>query len=317
MKNIILDMNAGPEDAAALFAAANASQLKLEAVCTVWGDRKIEEASENALKLLALAKAEVPVYEGCSTAVTKYLARNRIAKMQPAQQIQPVPASLPQTDRTVEQLPAACFYIDYLRKADTAITIVTLGPLTNLGLALRIAPDIAGKIQEVIVAGGGKSLVDWTGCAEKNIWYDPEAAQILLSSGAKVTFISLDAAACVYLTAEECRVLQNSSGPAGMAAAGLTGTQDAVICAQQHPDWQIIAANRAALAVCAAADRSVLGDLKPTHCEIGLMGYGEGQTVLDGRYKADEANACFARNADRGIYAEKLCSMLARKAPED
>ena len=72
--------------------------------------------------------------------------------------------------------------MDYLSEVEEPVDIVAVGPLTNLGYALSLKPDIAGKINSLTIMGGGYNVANVTGSAEANFWHDPEAVQIILDS---------------------------------------------------------------------------------------------------------------------------------------
>ena len=100
---------------------------------------------------------------------------------------------LPPATRKPGDLPAAMFIVDAVKKADSKVTLLPVGPMTNIALALKLDPTIVDNIEEIIFMGGGHAVFNRTSAAESNIWLDPEAAEIMLQSGVKMTMVPLDA----------------------------------------------------------------------------------------------------------------------------
>lgn len=204
------------------------------------------------------------------------------------------------------------FYVNYLRASKEKVTLIPVGPLTNLGEALSIAPDIADKIEEIIIMGGGEMITNITLAAEANIWHDPEAAQIVINCGAKVTMVPLDATHSVALDMEDCKRLRSLHTFAGDFAALMTEQRIEFENAHIGPH-KISTAIHDALAVCTAIDKSVLTDVRPVYCQIGLAGYSSGQTIIDKRCIPDKANMDFAFEGDKEKFLSMLCEYLGKE----
>ena len=206
---VILDVDTGSDDAVAIMAAALSPEIELAAICTVWGNQPVDNTTDNTLRLVDAMGLQVPVYKGCATAMVKYLTQDYVEnkKREPVMYngkpfvMHSEHLDLPEAKSVPQALPAACFYVDYLRKTQEKVTLIPVGPLTNLGLALRIAPDIVEKIDQIVVMGGGSKITNCNPWSESNIWHDPEAAQIVANCGAKVVWVPLDAThrACITL----------------------------------------------------------------------------------------------------------------------
>ena len=323
-KKVILDVDTGSDDAVALCTAALSPKLELVAACSVFGNRPVEFTTDNTLRLFDALGVNVPVYRGCETAMTKYLCHDYVEwhtdKYRPVAYkangeratMHSEHLPLKPTLRKAEDMPAACFYIDYLRKATEKITIVAVGPLTNVGLALRIAPDIIDHIEEIIVMGGGDEITNMDPWSEANIIHDPEAAQIIVESGAKVVFVPLDATHRAVITQDDCKRFRKIGTFSALFCAGQCEQRIIMHDAGQPLEIPHSAAVHDALAVCYVIDPSVLTDLRHVHVDIGLTGYGEGQTIVDTRYYTLPKNAWFAYNGDRFKFVDILCDCFAR-----
>ena len=317
MRKVILDVDTGSDDAVAIMTALLCPDLEVVGICTVWGNMNVDLTTDNTLRLLDRLGKPVPVYKGCGTAMVKYLAPRCASN-----DYKPVfkdgkelkihydhLEGLEPTDWKEEDMDAVSFYVNKLRNTDEKLTLIPVGPLTNLGEALSIAPDIAENIEEIVLMGGGEDIANVTPCAEANIWHDPEAAQKVLDCGAKVTFIPLDATHSVALDLEDCKTLRSLGSFAGDFAATMTEQRIEYEHAAIGPG-KISTAIHDALAVCAVIDRSILTDIAEAHVEIGLDGYNEGETIVDHAADPADINASFAKKADKKMFMDMLCRYL-------
>ena len=111
--------------------------------------------------------------------------------------------------------------MDTLRRADRPITLATLGPLTNVAMAIVMAPDIIENISELVLMGGALSLGNITSAAEFNIYSDPHAAHIVFEAGLKLTMIGLDVTHQTRATPERLEVIRAIENPAARSVAGM------------------------------------------------------------------------------------------------
>lgn len=317
---VIMDVDTGSDDAVAIMTAATSPAIDLVAICTVWGNKPIENTTDNTLRLIDSLGLKVPVYKGCDTAMVKYLTNDYV----PTPERKPVMYNgkpfimhaahldLPEAVSKPEAIPAACFYVDYLRNTKEKVTLVPVGPLTNLGLALRIAPDIVENIEQIVVMGGGSKMTNCNPWSESNIMHDPEAAQIVANCGAKVVWVPLDATHEACITLDDCERFRKIGTFAANFAAEQCQQRIIVHNAQQPLPVPDAAAVHDALCVAYLIDPTVLTDLRHCHIEIGLSGYGEGQTIVDQRAYPLEKNGYFAFHADRFKFVDILCDCFAR-----
>src|SRR5438105_11054036 len=115
--------------------------------------------------------------------------------------------------------PAPEFIRTTVRKHPGEITLITIGPLTNVAMALDLDPDLHGMIPRIVMMGGSLSGGNITPAAEFNIYVDPEAARIVFQSGIPVTMVGLDVTRRTSLTDEHARTLEAGQSPVSRAAA--------------------------------------------------------------------------------------------------
>jgi purine nucleosidase len=191
-RKIIIDTDPGQDDAAALMLAfGSIDELEIIGLCAVAGNVSLELTSLNIRKICELCdQADIPVYEGA----TKPLHRAPVTAEHVHGKTGLDGPDLPDPTMPIQPLSAVDFIIETIRREPAGtVTICTLGALTNLALAFQKAPDIAGRIQEVVTMGGGFSEGgNITPAAEFNLFVDPHAADIVVNSGAKLVMIPLD-----------------------------------------------------------------------------------------------------------------------------
>jgi inosine-uridine nucleoside N-ribohydrolase len=181
MKRVIIDTDPGIDDAAAIFFALTSGALQVDALTTVFGNVEVEQTTRNALSLLEVAgRSDIPVYQGTARPLireptfAKFIhGENGLGNIEI-----PLPSSRPAPGGAVEAI------ISRIMSAPGDITLIALGPLTNLALALRLEPRAARNLRELILMGGAVST--WgnvTPAASANLYNDPEAASIVYRAG--------------------------------------------------------------------------------------------------------------------------------------
>jgi len=189
MRNFIIDTDTASDDAVALVMALRQPDIAVKAITVVAGNVPLPMALQNALYTVELCDAEAPVYAGC--------AKPLLRELETAQAVHGRDGmgdiGLPLRGRR----PADGHAADVLREATAAnagdITLVTLGPLTNVALALLREPSMATRVSHCFIMGGiGSGHGNVTPTAEFNIWVDPEAAKIVFESGMKMTMVGWD-----------------------------------------------------------------------------------------------------------------------------
>ncbi len=181
---VILDCDPGHDDAIAIVVAAHTCDLV--GITTVAGNAPLDRTTHNALVMRELLGVNVPVHAGA--------ARPLLAEPIAAVDVHGASgldgAALPEPARPVDSDDAAAFIVDACRdRPDT--WIVAVGPLTNVALALRRAPDLVDSIAGISIMGGG-TFGNRTAVGEFNIWADPEAASIVFAYGGQLVMAGLD-----------------------------------------------------------------------------------------------------------------------------
>jgi purine nucleosidase len=189
---IIIDSDPGQDDAVAiLLALASPAELEVLGIVAVAGNVPLALTQRNARIVCELAgRADLPVYAGCErpmqrALVTAEYIHGKTGLDGPA---------LPEPTMPLQPQHGVDYLVEALRRVEAgAITLCTLGPLTNVGMALVKAPDIAPRVREIVMMGGAYFEVgNVTPAAEFNIYVDPHAADLVLRSGIPITMIPLD-----------------------------------------------------------------------------------------------------------------------------
>lgn len=188
-RKIILDCDPGHDDAIAIMLAAKSPAIDLLGITVVAGNQTLEKTVGNALRVCQYLDLDVPVYQGCGQPMVR--ERRAVAADIHGQTGLDGPVFLP-LDREAEQQHAVLYIIDTLLKSGGDVTVVTTGPMTNLGMAMRLYPEIVPKIREIVIMGGSYQLGNVTPAAEFNVNADADAAHVVFTSGRKLTMVGLD-----------------------------------------------------------------------------------------------------------------------------
>jgi len=220
-RKIIIDTDPGIDDAVALLLALAAPEaLEVLGIVAVAGNLPLEETERNARRIGEFAgRPDIPVYAGCAGPIMRPLATAAAIHGDALGE----KLGLPEPTMPLQTQHGVDFLIETLRAAEpNGVTLCALGPLTDIALALVKAPDIAGKIDEVVVMGGaGSAIGNVTPAAEFNIHVDPHAAGVVLDSGIPITMIPLDVTHRVLSTPSRIAALRALSNRCGAAAATL------------------------------------------------------------------------------------------------
>jgi pyrimidine-specific ribonucleoside hydrolase len=191
MRRLIIDTDPGIDDAFAIALAALSPDVELLALTTVAGNVGIENTTRNALNILSLCgREDVPVAVGADRPFSRPM---RADGAHGTDGLGGYAASIPSSKATVDPRDAVTLMVDILTAAEEPVTIVPVGPLTNVALLLAAHPGIRSKIDRLVIMGGGIEGGNCTPSAEFNIWIDPEAARrVLVQEDIPVTLVPLD-----------------------------------------------------------------------------------------------------------------------------
>lgn len=199
MKKIILDCDPGMDDSMAIVMAAKSPEIELLAVTTVNGNYPVEITAKNARKILTLlGRTDIPVARGMSQPMVRKSPSDPFTHGADGQ----AEANLPEPAMPLSTSHAVNLIIDQVKKYPGEVTIVATGPLSNVAMALRLAPEIVPLVKEIVAISGAFGLNKYsflnatgdTPQSEWNVYVDPEASKIVYESGIPFTAIGLDVA---------------------------------------------------------------------------------------------------------------------------
>ncbi|MCV6595530.1 MAG: nucleoside hydrolase [Mangrovicoccus sp.] len=221
-RKIIIDTDPGQDDAVAILLALASPELEVLGLTAVAGNVPLELTARNARIICELAgRADLPVYAGCDRPIKRDLfTAEKVHGKSGLDGIElPVPAMALQDQHAVD------FIIETLRREPPGtVTLCPLGPLTNIATALTQAPDIAERIDQVVLMGGAYFEVgNSTPTAEFNIYVDPDAAKIVFGAGLDLTVLPLDVTHKALTSPERNAAFAAIGTPVGKAVAAWTG----------------------------------------------------------------------------------------------
>lgn len=209
---IIFDTDFGmvpQDDAFALMLALNSPELEILGITTVAGNYSMEQATADVLRVLEIARrTEIPVYRGANMPLVH--EKSPFAMSRHGEWWSDEPPTAPPggfAKKAAESVSAVEFIVRTVNGHPGQITIVAIGPLTNIAMALKLEPGFASRVKQLVIMGGAvASLPDGGGNvtpnAEFNFWVDPEAAKIVLRSGIPIILSPLNVSRKTNLTRE-------------------------------------------------------------------------------------------------------------------
>ena len=318
-KKVILDVDTGSDDAVAIMSAVLCDELEVLGIVATFGNQPLEYTLPNTLRVIQLLNSNIPVYRGFGVPIAKDLTPGREANADTAILEKEVNGKVIAVHEKELPLPAPVIHeqsehavlwmLRTLKETSEKITVIPVGPMTNIATVLRMDPSAAENIEEVICMGGGVHVHNITPCAEINFYNDPEAAKILLNSGVPVTVVTLDATHSSWFGYEEAERIAAVGNPAAQFAANLL--RHRISSANQlGVRVQPKSSLHDVLAVCATIDKSILTDLRHEKCDVDIGGgYADGALIVDHRPQAKPQLPVFiSYKAD----AAKLLAMLCR-----
>jgi inosine-uridine nucleoside N-ribohydrolase len=209
-RQVIIDTDPGTDDAIAITLALNSPEVAVRALTVVAGNVPAPQGLDNALRLVSLARrCDLPVAIGAQrplagilTTAELYHGKNGLGDVQ-----------VPPATCVADKRWAPDLIVDLVHAAPHGITLVTLGPLTNIALALSKDPSIVALVKEVIMMGGAISGGNASPAAEFNVYVDPEAAKLVFEAGWPLTMVGLDVGDKAILTRSHLAVLAHEHSP--------------------------------------------------------------------------------------------------------
>lgn len=306
---VILDVDTGTDDAVAIMLAGLSDDIDLIGCTTVWGNSPVENTTDNTLRVLDhIGRSDVPVYKGLGKPYgpARHLANQdeTVVVMHPPQLALPESTRAERPERAVEWL------VDTIKASSDPVTLVPVGPLTNIAAAITLDPSIVDNVAEIIIMGGAHDFGNVTASAEANIWHDPIAADVVFRAGfERLILVPLDATHKALVTSAQTATLRGRGTPAASAAADLIDVRITAHTLDQPQSIPDSAAVHDPLCIAYLIDPGVI---ELTHCYVAIETIGEhtfGRTVVDLKNRSRLApNAHVALNAD----ADKFFAILER-----
>jgi inosine-uridine nucleoside N-ribohydrolase len=209
-RQVIIDTDPGADDAIAIMLALSSPELAVRALTVVAGNVPAAQGLDNALRLVSLARrCDIPVAVGAQRPLVRILTtaemfhgKNGLGDVQ-----------IPPATCAVDKRWAPDLIIDLVHGAPHDITLVTIGPLTNIALAVTKDPTIVPLVKEVIMMGGSICGGNSTPVSEFNVYVDPEAAKIVFEAGWRVTMVGLEMGEKSLLTRKHLELLAHEPRP--------------------------------------------------------------------------------------------------------
>lgn len=217
-RKIIIDTDPGADDAMAILLALNSSELDVIALTVVAGNVVVEQGLENALKLVSLGKrCDVSVARGAQQPLVQKLTTAEFFHGKNGLGDVELPAPTCHADARF----APDLIIELVHQYPHEITLVPVGPLTNIALAISKDPSIVPLVKEVVLMGGAISGGNATAAAEANIYNDPEAARVVFEANWPLTMVGLNVTEKTLFTRADLKQLANTHGLENDFAVGV------------------------------------------------------------------------------------------------
>jgi inosine-uridine nucleoside N-ribohydrolase len=302
MTEIILDCDPGHDDAIAMLMAGARDDCELAAVTTVAGNQTLEKTTRNARRMLTvMGRDDIPVAAGMGEPLARELT---IADHVHGESGLDGP-DLPDPDVEVDERHGVKLIIDTVRDHD-GVTLVPVGPLTNVALALKQAPDIKEGIDEIVLMGGAVRYANITPAAEFNIYVDPEAAQYVFQSDLDVTMVGLDVTFRSAVQPAEVEAIRDQGRVGSIVAQFLDFAGEYYRSTHGLDGYPI----HDAVALAHALDGVVETEQMRVDVET-QSGFCDGRTVCDVDNRTDrEPNAEVGLDLDREAFVESLTEAL-------
>ncbi len=295
---IILDVDPGIDDAMAIALAIKSKGVEVLGLTTVGGNLPLEKTTDNAARILKLLKATCKVYPGMSQPLVR--------RLHTAEHIHGPTGlgylDLEKADEYISEIHAVDFIIEEVNRRPKEVTIIAVGPLTNICLAIKKDPSIVDRVKEIVIMGGAVFTEgNVTPKAEFNIYVDPESAEHVFNCGAKITLVGLDVTLKALLLEDHLEILRKKGGELGESIAKMTD-----FYLERYKDHNKLkgCALHDPLAVGVALDKTLV---KTQHIYVGVETKGDltrGVTVGDkmSRFsKEPNVHVCVEVDADKFI----------------
>jgi pyrimidine-specific ribonucleoside hydrolase len=295
---VIIDCDPGHDDAIALIMACCAANIEIRAVTTVCGNQTVDKTTLNALKILCFLGKRIPVARGADHPLVRPLvvAADVHGVSGLGGVILPDPSFVIEKENAVEMMKKV------ISRSETPITMVCTAPLTNMAILLTAYPELKKNINRICLMGGGIGHGNRTAAAEFNIFVDPEAADIVFSSGVPIVMCGLDMTESALMTMEEIDSFSHKDGKITALAADIFSYYAAYYRKEGFPGIALHDPT-----VIAYLMRPELFTTEPMYIQVETQGkVTTGMTFVDRRIRADKPapNATVCTKIDRKGFVE-------------
>lgn len=307
---ILIDTDPGIDDAVAIALALASPEVEVIGISTVGGNTGLVHTTRNALRLLEFfGRTDIPVASGYDQPY------QRAKKLEAATEVHGADgvagAALPDASVDVVSTDAVEFLAEKIRNSKEPVTLVTIGPLTNIAHLVDRHPDVISMIDRFIMMGGAAHDGNVTPVAEFNVWHDPEAAKRVFASGLEVIMVGLDATHTLPVSEDNWNWL-NDAGSFGAVYKTMLGAYTDFYSSVYG---ERITHQHDALAV---AEAIWPGTMRTEPAFIDVECESEltlGMTVTDTRFrKGQSPNSLIAWDFDGELFLNRLMSALKRMA---
>jgi inosine-uridine nucleoside N-ribohydrolase len=306
MPPVILDCDPGHDDAVALLLALASPEIDILGVTTVAGNQTLAKTTANALKVLDyVGRSDVTVAAGADRPLVR--EAHVAADIHGESGLEG--ANLPETTRTALPEHAVDWIARTLAETPQPVTLVPVGPLTNIALLLAQHPSVVTKIERIVLMGGAIAEGNVTPAAEFNIWADPEAAHRVFTCGRPLTMVGLDVTHKALITSDHLDQLA-AVGNAGRLIKDLYSFFIPIHRARYGWDGAPI---HDAVAMADVIDPTLLAtEHRPVQIDTGPE-LSRGRTYVDLWRKTDwESNCDVAVDLDSERFLSLLTERIAR-----
>lgn len=323
-KKVILDVDTGSDDAVAIMTALLAPEIDLLGVTVTHGNQPLPVTLENTLRVMSYMRGNVPVFKGSRDPLVKWLTPGRelpggqvgkstVVVDGKTYVLHEENMGLPPATVREEPIPAAMWIVDTIKNSPEKITVIPVGPCSNIAVALRIDPSIVENIEEIIIMGGADNMGNRTGAGEFNFFADPEAAKIVVNCGAKVTIIPLNATHSAKFDYDDAARFE----ALGTRAGSFTGRLIRHRCDFESVQGQSKGetAVHDALTVCALIDPSIVIESQEQIVDIDIGGsIADGMMYCDTRPVSEglPKNAVVAYRIDKEKVLTLMLDIMSR-----
>lgn len=305
-KRLILDVDPGHDDAVAMLLALNWPGVEVPGIVATAGNQTLQRTARNARQVVALAGSNVPVSLGRDRPLLADLVTSE--KVHGESGLEGIEL---EELGPVHQLSGADFLVETIRGSREPVTLVATGPLTNVAIAFLRAPDIAKRLERLVIMGGALDAGNVTPVSEFNFRTDPEAAKLVLEAGANATVIGLNVTHQALVIPPEVQAIKELGSPQARAVASwLEFYGDAY---RKWYDWEGVPVHDACAVLEALHPGLVTTAPLPVTVETGGQ-LSRGQLVADRRPAVDppKPNAQVAVGIDRQEFMKLLMYGLER-----